>query len=489
MRRTTLLVSLLTATALAASGLAGGGTASADPPSPAVSAAPAERGGPGVWSKLSTGTVGTIHEASLYRTADRVLHVVYPRSEPENKASLGHAAVRPSGTTALQNSILTPWSIVDATPAVVGGPDGGLRVLFGGQRSTVTGEPYNEGQMYHLTAPAAGTTWTLQTSTVGQSHNAYASYGTAATALADGTPIAAYPLNSTITWHVGTENGPDQSFEVAGCCAYDLAMVRSGGDVWLAWYGNGGSAATNGTFVRRIHPSLGPVLKAPGSSVGADSLQTGRVALAARAGGGVYAAYCSGYPTCTSVRLWKVGAGGAAVVPGSGGAGTVGLGAAPGGRLWVAWGTDPGVVRAVRTDPTATRFGAVRAVGAPAGRTRVYALGVDGGTGRGDVVVNPGDGFWHTQVLAGLTLKASPTTWRAGRKRAVRFTVTDAGNRVAGARVTMAGRACTTGTQGTCRVVLPKRTRPGRKVVRATRTEYAPATVVLKVKKAKKKRR
>jgi hypothetical protein len=58
------------------------------------------------------------------------------------------------------------------------------------------------------------------------------------------------------------------------------------------------------------------------------------VALTGRPGAsGVWAAYCHGYPTCTGVSLWGVGAPSALTVRTSGQAGQVGIAAAPGGRL------------------------------------------------------------------------------------------------------------------------------------------------------------
>ena len=253
------LVPLLLTTGLSAPG-------SAAPPD-------RERGAPGSWTKISTGGSGTTLQSSLYRTADGVLHVVYPKGTGTIDR-LGHTAISPSGGIVLQNDVLgSPWAGLDSTPALVGTADGGLRAVFGGLRSTDPGY-WSDGRMYTATAPASGATWTLPAEAVGQNTNAVASYGTAATTLADGTPIAAFPLNSDITWHVGTGGDPDQSFAVGGCCAYNMAMVRDGDDVWIGWYANGGSPSTNGTFVRRIHPTLGPITKAPGSSVGARTCVT-----------------------------------------------------------------------------------------------------------------------------------------------------------------------------------------------------------------------
>ncbi|MGZ4486554.1 MAG: hypothetical protein ACXVW1_01400, partial [Nocardioides sp.] len=415
------------------------------PPGPATGSPPgarvtAERGAVGHWTKISTGTVGIIDEASLHRTPDGVLHVLYPQEVGSN-GQLGHTALSTTGATLSQGEVLpAAWDVRDSSPVLVGDGGTGLRAVFGGIESVDPGY-WSDGRMYTATAPEAGTPWTLSAQAVGASHSAYASYGTAATTLPDGTPVAAFPLNSTVTWHVGTgEADPDQSFTVGSCCAYDLAAVDDGGTVWLGWYANGSTPATNGTFVREIYPALGAVLKAPGSSVGSDSLPTGRVALVARTGGGVYAAYCVGYPTCTSIRLWHVGTTTTATVPGSRYADNPALAAGPQGRLWLAWSDNVPRVRVMRTGRSGLRAGAVRTLGSPPATSSVYTVAVDARGGRGDVVVNIGNAFWHTQVLPGTTLQAAPRSWRHGRAQRVTFTVTDAGDAVPHATVRVGTR-------------------------------------------------
>jgi hypothetical protein len=438
-----------------------------------------ERGAPGKWTQISTGSSGITYQSSLYRTADGVLHVLYPKGLG-NADQLGHVALSPAGAVFGQGDVLpAPWAVVDSEPALVGTADGGLRAVFGGQQTTPGF--WADGRMYTATAPTPGTPWTLPMEAVGASKSAVDSYGTAATALADGTPIAAYPLNSTITWHVGTGTGDDATFAIDGCCAYDLAMVRDGADVWLGWYSNGGTAETNGTFVRQIYPTLGPVIKAPGSSVGAASLSTGRVALVARDGGGVFAAYCVGYPDCDHVALWNVGTGKVSQVPASRYAAYIALSPGPSGRLWLSWSDNIPTVKAARTGRSGSGFTPVRTVGMPTGKTAVYNLSLEGSTGRGDIVIQVGDGFWHTQVISGLTLKAKPGAIKHGRKQKVRFTVTDAGDKVGGAKVKVGARKCTTTAGGTCTIVFPKSTKTGRLSVRASRPGYAGALIRLRV--------
>ena len=91
----------------------------------------------------------------------------------------------------------------------------------------------------------------------------YASSGTGATTLADGTLVAAYPP-ATIYYQVGA--GPALSFDVADCCAYHMALAQDAGVVYAAWYANGDGEPNMGQFVRTIYPTLGPIMKVPGSS-------------------------------------------------------------------------------------------------------------------------------------------------------------------------------------------------------------------------------
>lgn len=476
MRRSRLgLIGSLTAGALAAAlsaGLAEAEPAPAADPSAARPSSPLERGTPGTWTKISTGTVGIGFQASLWRTGDGVLHVVYPKNIAAPQ--YGHTAISVTGTTTLQNDVIASgWSNLDSSPIVVGDATTGLRVLFGGIRAGSPGF-WSDGRMYTATAPQSGDPWTLPAEAVGASTQAFASYGTAATTLADGTPVAAFPLGGTITWHTGTGSGADESFTVADGSVYDLAMVRDGADVWLGWYGDGGSG---GTYVRRIKPTLGPIIKAPGSTIE----RTGRVALAARAGGGVYAAYCAGTPPCPAVKLWKVGTTTPRTVPGSRYASDIALAPGPGGRLWVAWANNVPKIQALRTGQSGLSMGPVRQVGIPAGRDAIYSVAVDGASGRGNVVINVGDAFWHTQVIPGLTLQAAPTRWAHGRSKRVTFTVTDAGDKVAGARVAVGSRRCSTAANGRCAITFPASTRKGSLQARATRSGFAPGVRVLRV--------
>ncbi len=205
MKRTPALAALALATALTATTWGSGGAALGAGHSTQRPAAP-DRGGPGKWTQVSTGKVGITFVPSLVRSGNGDLHLVYQREVGSGHGTIGHTAIHTDGTIARQNTVLTGgWSTMDAAPVVVAGA-GGLRVLFGGIRSTSPGF-WSDGRMYTATSDSTGASWSLPAEAVGVSHSAYGSYGTAATTLADGTPIAAFPLNSDLTWHVGTDSG------------------------------------------------------------------------------------------------------------------------------------------------------------------------------------------------------------------------------------------------------------------------------------------
>jgi hypothetical protein len=241
-------------------------------------------------------------------------------------------------------------------------------------------------------------------------------------------------------------------------------------------YSNGGTPGAQGTMVRQIHPTLGPVLQPPGAIEGTDQAS----AMVTRPDGGVYLAYPRGDLNSQGFALWRIGAGTVRKVPGSKGADHLAMSTAPGGRLWLAWRAENLGVRVVRTNQAATKFGAVQKVKPPKG-SAPYQIGIEGSTGRGDLIVNDATRIWHTQVLAGLTVKAGPKSWKSGTTVTVKFTVTDAGEAIKGAKVKTKSQKCTTNKKGVCTLTFVK-LKHGKFNALATRKEYAAGSVRLTVK-------
>ncbi len=379
----------------------------------------ARAGGPGDWTKVSSGDISSIAEPGLLRMPDGDLHIVFMQMTSGGDDAYAHTEVSETGNTkGTAGERFLRWDALIADPDLIPVKTGGMRLVFSG----IGPSPRDGGEMYSMVGDSDGDTWVLSMGSMSSTSTPYTGYGNSAVMLADGTPVTSWPLNDTIYYHVGISGSipaitPDETFNNGDCCAYNTKLVRDGSKVYLAWYGNGDTAGSNGTFVRRILPTEGPEIKAPGSSVGSNSLSPDQeVAMAARTQGGTYVAYCVGYPTCDHVGLWKVGSDHARRVPMSSGADSIALAASKGGRLWVAWEKNStGKIYAVRTNSDANRFGAVRTIDAPASSFSVYRLAIEGSTGRGDIIINDADFLWHQQVLPGLRLAAWPRRGASGR--------------------------------------------------------------------------
>jgi hypothetical protein len=449
MRRSVLATVASAATALAL--LAA--PAPADPAPGGGSPAGAAARGAGAWTRITTGTVPNIVEPGMLRTADGVLHVVYLR-QGTSASDLAFANLSPQGKLVATGNAVAGWASLPEDPKLVPTPDGGIRLVFGGLQDTNVANPYSSGQMFSATAPAAGTAWSVQPGALTQSGYAYASYGTGATTLADGSPVVAFPLNSTLTWNAG--GAPtDATSAFAECCLYYVSLARTGEQVWSAFYANGSAEGNQGVFVKQLLPAEGAAVKAPGSTTGGDSVSASQaVPLIALPDGGLLTAYCVGYPTCRSIGLWRVGAPKPFAVPGSRDAREYAVALEPNGRAWVAWSTGSGQVRFARSASYGVGFGAVTTIRPPAGAT-VYSMAVSAADGSADLVLGDGSSLWHRQVLPGLSLKATPQRWRKSKDQHVTFTVTDAGAKIKGAHVSGGGESCATGADGRCTLSYP----------------------------------
>ena len=300
-------------------------------------------------------------------------------------------------------------------------PDGSLRLFYG----VVIPSP---GGIRMSSAGPSGTGWTGG----GKVSNDNTGGDPGATSDKGGTPIFAWTSGINAYYKIGTN--PDVHLGPSpGCCFYDMeaAVDDANGQAFIAYHSNVTDA--NGLFVRQITPSLGAPQRAPNLLTGRSFLAPDhRMPLVARQGGGVYFAYCSGYPRCLRVRLWRVG--GRAIVVATGrDIEDVNLARGPEGRLWVMW-QDSGRLRAARTNKAATKAGAIVNVPSPPGTSSLWDVFGEGSLGTLDVFAHVtargGLATWHRQVLAGLTLRCTP------KKTGATCRVTDAGAPVAGAKVT-----------------------------------------------------
>ena len=452
-------------------------------------------GAPNVWTKLGTVDNGA-DTVGMARTGDGQLHLVWEKKQASNGThGYGTATITLAGKLLATGTALSGWTSLENDPQLVR-DGGGLRLIF-------------EGGTGNSGCQATGTVLT-ETSTNGKSWNfvqgsmSHGSAGTGVLAATDEsngtTPVATF--GSGHFFHVGVDPScPAASLDgmvpvAQGNSPSNPAIVTaSDGSIWVATFQ---AFSKEGYFVDRILPTEGPLTEAPGSKSTAsqNNQPLEPVALAARAGGGVYMAYCvaSSSQPCAHIDLWKVGSSKPTVVPGSASVTNyrVSLAATPQGRLWVTW-SDGGknVIHAVRTNTTATAFGTVRTIKPPphSPPSDVFDVQTQGSSGRLDVVVNAEiqtgttypDDLFHTQILPGLSLHASPRVFSHKKAATVTFTVADAGQPVAGAKVSCPGKTGTTTTAGQVKLHFSKGTPVGFHVCTATKPGYNPAKVTLKV--------
>jgi hypothetical protein len=458
-----------------------------------VTAGAAQAGTAGHWTTISTGSLRIIDQPDVARGTDGRLHVVYQVNGNTSAPQIDEVAVGANGSLSAASHPVGPalQSLID-DPQVVQIPGGELRLVYAGIG------PGNDGRLWTSPSTDGGTIY-APPAPLGNVTTAYASYGTGAT-FAGGTLWSSWSINEALYVHRGTDaSTPDipisnvSSGSGSACCAYytSLAGDSVSGAVSLAWYSN---SSAQGVWVQQISPAAGSPVQAPGSVTTYAGAVNSRppdqaVALTGRPGAsGVWAAYCHGYPTCTGVSLWRVGAPSALTVPTSGQAGQVGIAAAPGGRLWVSWWPNGSRdLFAVRTNPAVTRFGAVRHVALPSAGT---AWSQDGDAAHGllDLVANfqpaaagASPRLIHTQVLPGLTVTRTPHRVASSSAHPVTFHVTDAGTPVKGAKVSVAGHHDTTNAKGVATITVPTGTHAGSKLVRATHRGYYRGTTHLRI--------
>ncbi len=442
---------------------------------PEDTASAESRGTPGRWTKLNTAPAVGLGEAALHRTADGVLHVVHKQELSASQLGYVHSAVSTAGSTLAQSAVdLGPVTTVSDFPKLMGTPTGGLRIVLNADFA----DPLRGGKLVQAVSGDNGATWSVGAEALTKGV-AFGDYGHAAAYLPDGNTIQAFIFNSTIGWRTGTVTGdpaaaPDDNlFNIGAVTGYNLNMIRYGDTVWAAWLGKGN--AESGIYVRQLAPTLGAIMKAPRSDEAAGNEA---IPMVVRPGGGLTIAYSVGFPP--EVALWEVGAPDVHVVPKSGAGFRLDLATDANGRLWVTWIRDSTDLWATHTSHRGWTFGPVQALTNPPNEIGPRFIQVDAQPSRADLVMTTASGVYHSQVLPGLTLKATPSRWRADRRQRVTFKVTDAGEAVSGATVRAAGERCRTTASGRCTVTIGPR-RPGSVMAKATKASYEPAKKKLRL--------
>jgi hypothetical protein len=437
-------------------------------------AAAAQAGTTTRWERLTALDDGVTFQVGVARTGDGVLHSAWLRTEPGATRSLHHTAIARNGRFGATTPIQTGWTFM-ANPDLLASA-GGLRVFFGGQRTTVTGDPNTE--MNTATADISGAAWALQPFNAAQGAQAATDAGAAAPL---DTPFVSWGATLGVFVHRGVDPATpnfDYQGALGGCCGYspDLAVDGETGQLALAWYSNATGAV--GVFAQGVDLGTGAPLGGFQRMPGVSNLQmisrtpiTGRVREP-----GIYVAY----PAGDRVLLWRMGASRVTTLARRSGTAHDIAGLAPDsqGRLWVFWSEKAGTryrIVATRSNRTATRFGERVVMRPPRGSVDDFHLDGDAQRTRLDLFGSfgriDGNSTWHRQVLPGLTLTARARRTRGGEV-VVRARVADAGAPVGGATVTAGGARASTNAGG--RATLRVRSRARRLVVVARASGYTP---------------
>jgi hypothetical protein len=368
-----------------------------------------------------------------------------------------------------------------------------MRLVFEG--GTGSSGCFAMGVVYTATS-ANGSSWSIDPTHSLSAHSAGIG-NLAATVESDGTtPVATFAAGRL--FHEGVGSCPaasDGSITMTSGSAPSnpaIATDQNNGSVWVAWFQN---FQKQGYWVDQVLPSQQAPKEVPDSASTAtqNNQPHQSVALAARGGGGVFVAFCVATSTkfCAHIDLWKVGTSTPMVVPdsGTGNARHVALAAGKQGRMTVLWyDENQHKIHAVRTNEAATSFGVDRTITLPSGSSDVFNLQAEGTFGRLDVLAeieanNASLGIWQTQILAGLSLTASPAKFSNTAAHTVTFAVKDAKQAVQGAKVSCKGltKTDTTDSAGKATLTFPKNFPTGSHVCTAGASNYNPGKVTLTV--------
>jgi hypothetical protein len=406
------------------------------------------------WKRVTAADGANSDQVSLLRTRDGTLHVGWRHGTPGGD-SLMHTVIGAGGKIGATSTVASGWADIQ-NPGLVSAP-GGIRMFWGSIRTTSSTE--TNDAMSTALSPDGGRTWALQEGNVVQEDaQAYGSPTVAAT-LPDGTPLQAWYGTLGLWVHSGlTPATPNHNLQTPlGSYGYLPGIAVSSGRAVVAWY----SSANHhlGVYAQDVAADGSPVgglTRMPGTSnmqIG----QTGRTPIAARAGGGLYVAYATGYPSLNRIRVWRVGSSKSTLIARAAGGASATVATDANGRVWVVWeddnNADP-IVYARRSDKSGSEWGATVTVGRP--KHTISAYDVDASaSGRsaldvlGSFALNSGKPLatYTRRILPGLTLRNDGRP-RRGQDTKITFTVRDAGDAVQGATVKAGGDSGRTGAKG-----------------------------------------
>jgi hypothetical protein len=421
----------------------------------------ADAGPPGKWTQIShfPSRVG------LARAKDGTLHVLWAGPAKLPYSAIYDTPVSPSGAVGPAKPVLNGWKAVNP-PTAATAPDGSIHVVVSGAQAD-TPQDTTVG-LNELVGPGS---WQLGPHAFGCCNASNADVHAAV--LKNGQLATAYVSAGGLRFQVGTDPGtqPQDVAPLGTASNPSIVVDPASGDAVVAYHGCGKDPSGHGFDCwRRMAPAAGAALQ----------IGTGNVdipMIAARSTGGVYGAVIN-IPNWTKVSLVRFG-GAAKPVPVPQGAQAfwAGIATGPEGRLWVYY-TDKRHIYVTRTSKSVSAFEPVQTLTPPAG-VDIAVLEGEGSAGPLDLIAelayhDAKDGAWHTQVQPALSVVAAKKQTKSGVQVTVR--VTDAGDPVAGAKVTgLPGGPRTTDAKGQVAVAA----KPGRLSLTATRQGYVPARLAV----------
>jgi hypothetical protein len=415
----------------------------------AVLAVSANAGPPGSWTQITHAHNGAKVNLGLARGKDGTLHVLWAGPSHRGFTAISDTPVSPSGVVGKPQAVVSGWNSVQV-PAAVASPDGSIHALISGQKTVSNSDPY--AGLNEAVGPGS---WKLGAHAFGNfSITVASSADVGAALLKNGQLVSVWESAATMLFQVGVDpSTKPQNITPPGLGDnFAVAVDQGNGEAVIVYH----RVSDRVDFFRRILPSLGAPVAMP-------QAKNDGPTIAARAGGGVYSAYTS---DGARVLLLRYGGQAKAVpVPKGTRVLTAGVAAGPEGRLWVFYGNEQQTY-VTRTSKSASGFEPVQTLKSPPKAVQYFRLEGEGSVGPLDLFVDvtvdgqTKDGAYHQQVQPKLSMHAAKKIVKSkqGKVTGVRVTVhvTDAGDPVAGAKVTgLPGGAKTTGATGSIVVTVP----------------------------------
>jgi hypothetical protein len=423
------------------------------------------------------GTGGAVY--AFARTANGTLHIVRPTSD-NGAQGLTADAISPSGAIQTPATALsTDWGV--SVPGLLTLPNGSLEAFFG------AGAPgTSDTSAWGITSADGGTTWAAPVD-IRSGPLEDLAYSAQFRAEMNGTtPVLILTVAGTVVVQQGLgQNTP--TYQVTNSTDgfgsdTESAVDRGTGQVVASW--DSVQNTNGGDYIQTVAPSAGTPDKVPGQS------RDYEVIAGRDKGPGVFGAYTTDNK---HVRLLRYG-GGSVAVGSLASVTPAALGAATGidGRIWVMWGSDNGNIAVTRSNKAVTRFEPIQHLSDKI--VTLYHLAGDGRLGPLDLLAdqladtNPllPTGVYHSRVLPQLSAAVAVKAIVATKKKkvvtahALTVTVTDAGDSMSGATVTVKGHVKKTNSKGVAKITLPG-AGTGKVTVTVTAPTYQKLTTTVKL--------